>query len=264
MKIALITGASSGMGREYAKQIDKMKECDEIWIVARREDRLNVLKDELSTVTRVLPFDLTDGVQLGSLIEAVKSSGAEVKYLVNAAGFGKFGDYSEVSLSDIAGMIDLNDKALTLITAALIPQMKRSDSSALSNPKLNPILCSISAYLPLENMSVYAASKAYVLSYCYALRRELKKTGITVTAVCPGWVDTEFAACAHNGDGVNGPKDLKPITTADKVVRRAIKAANKNKPVSIYGATWKAMHVMTKIFPKCFSMLFWHAMQKRK
>lgn len=256
MKIALITGASSGMGREYAKQIDRMKECDEIWIVARREERLNVLKDELSTVTRVLPFDLTDGVQLGSLIEAVKSSGAEVKYLVNAAGFGKFGDYSEVSLSDIAGMIDLNDKALTLITAALIPQMKRG-SHVIE-------MCSISAYLPLENMSVYAASKAYVLSYCYALRRELKKTGITVTAVCPGWVDTEFAACAHNGDGVNGPKDLKPITTADKVVRRAIKAANKNKPVSIYGATWKAMHVMTKIFPKRFSMLFWHAMQKRK
>lgn len=256
MKIALITGASSGMGREYAKQIDKMKECDEIWIVARREERLNVLKDELSTVTRVLPFDLTDGVQLGSLIEAVKSSGAEVKYLVNAAGFGKFGDYSEVSLSDIEGMIDLNDKALTLITAALIPQMKRG-SHVIE-------MCSISAYLPLENMSVYAASKAYVLSYCYALRRELKKTGITVTAVCPGWVDTEFAACAHNGDGVNGPKDLKPITTADKVVRRAIKAANKNKPVSIYGATWKAMHVMTKIFPKRFSMLFWHAMQKRK
>ena len=256
MKIALITGASSGMGREYAKQIDKMKECDEIWIVARREERLNVLKDELSTVTRVLPFDLTDGVQLGSLIEAVKSSGAEVKYLVNAAGFGKFGEYSEVSLSDIAGMIDLNDKALTLITAALIPQMKRG-SHVIE-------MCSISAYLPLENMSVYAASKAYVLSYCYALRRELKKTGITVTAVCPGWVDTEFAACAHNGDGVNGPKDLKPITTADKVVRRAIKAANKNKPVSIYGATWKAMHVMTKIFPKRFSMLFWHAMQKRK
>lgn len=256
MKIALITGASSGMGREYAKQIDKMKECDEIWIVARREERLNVLKDELSTVTRVLPFDLTDGVQLGSLIEAVKSSGAEVKYLVNAAGFGKFGDYSEVSLSDIAGMIDLNDKALTLITAALIPQMKRG-SHVIE-------MCSISAYLPLENMSVYAASKAYVLSYCYALRRELKKTGITVTAVCPGWVDTEFAACAHNGDGVNGPKDLKPITTSDKVVRRAIKAANKNKPVSIYGATWKAMHVMTKIFPKRFSMLFWHAMQKRK
>lgn len=256
MKIALITGASSGMGREYAKQIDKMKECDEIWIVARREERLNVLKDELSTTTRVLPFDLTDSMQLGSLIEAVKSSGAEVKYLVNAAGFGKFGDYSEVSLSDIAGMIDLNDKALTLITAALIPQMKRG-SHVIE-------MCSISAYLPLENMSVYAASKAYVLSYCYALRRELKKTGITVTAVCPGWVDTEFAACAHNGDGVNGPKDLKPITTADKVVRRAIKAANKNKPVSIYGATWKAMHVMTKIFPKRFSMLFWHAMQKRK
>ena len=256
MKIALITGASSGMGREYAKQIDKMKECDEIWIVARREERLNALKDELSTLTRVLPFDLTDSEQLDALIEAAKSSGAEVKYLVNAAGFGKFGDYSEVSLSDIAGMIDLNDKALVLLTAALIPQMKRG-SHIIE-------MCSISAYMPLENMSVYAASKAFVLSYCYALRRELKKTGITVTAVCPGWVDTEFAACAHNGDGVNGPKDLKPITTADKVVRTAIKAANKNKPVSIYGAAWKTMHVMTKIFPKRFSMLFWHAMQKRK
>lgn len=256
MKIALITGASSGIGREYARQIDKMKECDEIWVVARREDRLNALKEELSATTRVLPFDLTDGEQLGALIEAVKSSGAEVKYLVNAAGFGKFGNYSEVSLADVVGMIDLNDKALTLLTAALIPQMKRG-SHIIE-------MCSISAYLPLENMSVYAASKAYVLSYCYALRAELKKTGITVTAVCPGWVDTEFAACAHNGDGVNGPKDLKPITTADKVVRRAIKAANKNKPVSIYGATWKAMHVMTKLLPKSVGMALWHSMQKRR
>lgn len=256
MKIALITGASSGMGREYAKQIDKMKECDEIWIIARREERLNALKAELSTLTRVFPFDLTDPEQLASLIEAVKSSGAEVKYLVNAAGFGKFGDYSEVGLTDIAGMIDLNDKALVLLTAALIPQMKRG-SHIIE-------MCSISAYLPLENLSVYAASKAFVLSYCYALRSELKKTGITVTAVCPGWVDTEFAACANNGDGVNGPKDLKPITTADKVVGKAIKAANKNKAVSIYGGTWKAMHVMTKVLPRSVGMAFWHSMQKRK
>lgn len=256
MKIALITGASSGMGREYARQIDKMKECDEIWIVARREERLNALKAELSTVVRVFPFDLTDSGQLASLIEAVRSSGAEVKYLVNAAGFGKFGDYSEVGLTDIAGMIDLNDKALVLLTTALIPQMKRG-SHIIE-------MCSISAYLPLENLSVYAASKAFVLSYCYALRSELKKTGITVTAVCPGWVDTEFAACAHNGDGVNGPKDLKPITTADKVVKKAIRAANKNKAVSICGVTWKAMRVMTKVLPKSVGMAFWHSMQKRR
>lgn len=255
MKIAIITGASSGMGREYAKQIDALKEVDEIWIVARREERLNALSHELSRICRIFPLDLTKRDDMQTLVSALSISGGEVKYLINAAGFGKFGNYSEVSTNDVNAMIDLNVKALVDITIAAIPYMKRG-SHIIE-------MCSISAYLPLENFSVYAATKAFVLSYSYALRAELKNRGISVTAVCPGWVDTEFAACAHNGEGVHAPKKLKPMTAADKVVKRAIRAANKNRAVSIYGFTWKTMHVMSKVFPRKIGMAFWHSMQKK-
>lgn len=256
MKIGIITGASSGLGKEFAKQIEAFKECDELWLVARREERLNALAETLMTKCRVFPFDLTDPKNIDDLAAAVKTSGATVAYLVNAAGFGKFGDYSEVSRENIRGMIDLNARAVADVTAALIPYTKRG-SHIIE-------VASISAYLPLENLSVYAATKAFVLSYSYALRAELKKKGVTVTAVAPGWIDTEFAAVAHNGEGVNGPRDLKPITTPDKVVKKALRAALKNKPVSILGGTWKAMHVMSKILPRRFSMAFWHMLQKRK
>jgi short-chain dehydrogenase of various substrate specificities len=256
MKISIITGASSGMGREFARQIDSLKESDEIWIVARREERLNALKEELFAVCRVFPLDLTKAEDIDALISALSLSGGEVNYLVNAAGFGKFGDWSEVDRQDVNGMIDLNDKALVNITAAVIPYMKRGAHIIE--------MCSISAYLPLENFSVYAASKAFALSYSYALRAELKSKGITVTAICPGWVETEFAACAHNGEGVNGPKALKPMAPADKVVAKAIRAANANRAVSIYGLTWKCMHVFSKLLPKRLVMFLWHCMQKRK
>ena len=85
-----------------------------------------------------------------------------------------------------------------------------------------------------------------------------------MTVICPGWVETEFAACAHNGEGVNGPKALKPMAPADKVVAKAIRAANANRAVSIYGFTWKCMHVFSKLLPKRFVMFLWHCMQKRK
>ena len=174
MKIAVITGASSGLGKEFAKQIEALKSCDELWLVARREERLNALADALMTKCRIFPFDLTDPKNADDLAAAVKTSGATVEFLVNAAGFGKFGDYSEVSRADARGMIDLNARALADVTAAMIPFMKRG-SHIIE-------IASISAYLPLENLSVYAATKAFVLSYSYALRAELKKTGITVTA----------------------------------------------------------------------------------
>lgn len=256
MKIAIITGASSGLGKEFARQIEAFKECDELWLVARREDRLNALAETLHTKCRVFSLDLTDPQSADDLAFAVETSGATVAYLVNAAGFGKFGDYSEVSRENVRGMIDLNARALADVTIAMIPFMKKG-SHIIE-------IASISAYLPLENLSVYAATKSFVLSYSYSLRAELKSRGITVTAVAPGWIDTEFAAVAHNGNDVNGPRDLKPITTPDKVVKRALRASLKNKPVSIYGGTWKAMHVMSKIFPRRFAMLFWHGLQKRK
>ncbi len=256
MKIAIITGASSGLGKEFAKQIDERKVCDEIWLVARREDRLNALSETLSTDCRVFPLDLTEPSSIDSLARAVEKSGAEIEYLVNAAGFGKFGNYDEVGRDDVRGMIDLNARALADVTIALLPYARKGTHIIE--------IASISAYLPLENMSVYAATKAFALSFSYSLREELKPRKITVTAVAPGWIDTEFAAVAHNGESANGPKSLRPMTTPDKVVEKALRDAEKNKPVSILGLTWKGMHVLSKLYPKSLAMAFWHGMQKRK
>lgn len=258
MKIALITGASSGMGREFALRIAALRETDEVWLVARREQRLEELREELRSVcpARIYPLDLTDTESFGILESALDGSGARVKYLVNAAGFGKFGTCREVSAADAAGMIDLNLRALVSLCYLALPFM--GHGSHIIN------LSSASAYLPLENMSVYAATKSAVLSFSRSLRAELAGSGISVTAVTPGWVDTEFAAVASNGGNVHAPKKLKPMTSADKVVKKALADAHAGRALSVYGATWKCLHLFSKILPSRLTMSAWSAMQKKK
>ena len=253
--IAIITGASSGMGREFAEQISRRKDVDEMWIVARREDRLNDLAKAIDIPTKIFALDLIESKSIEKIKEEVQSSGAVVRYLVNGAGFGKFGNYEQVKREEYLGMINLNIKALTDLTNMLVEFMQ--EQSQIIN------LCSFSAYLPLENFAVYGASKSYILSYSYALRSELKERKINVTAVSPGWVSTEFFMRSSLGEERNGPKKIKPLTTADKVVKKALRASDKNKPVSIKGAYWKGLHVLAKILPRRLSMQFWSAMQKK-
>lgn len=255
MKIAIITGASSGMGRELALAIDKTGEVDELWLIARRENRLNELAGELKTAARVFPLDLTEEQSVYSLAEELEGLNPEIKYLVSCAGYGKFGSHEQIADQDVTGMIDLNVKAVTLLAQKAAPYMGKGDH--IVN------LASISAYMPLENLAIYAATKAFVLSYSYALRAELKKKGVTVTAVCPGWTQTEFFVNAANGEQAKGPKKVKPMSDPRKVVKKAMRDARRGKAVSIYGAYWKLMHVMSKLFPKGFAMAIWHLMQKK-
>lgn len=255
MKIAIITGASSGMGREFARSIDKLAEVDELWLVARREQRLKELASELKTPARVFPLDLTDVQSVYAIAAELEKVNPEVKYLVSGAGYGKFGSFDQIPDSDATGMIDLNVRALTLMSQKTAPYMQKGDRI------IN--VASISAYMPLENLAIYAATKAFVLSYSYALGAELKKQGVTVTAVCPGWAQTEFFVAAANGEQAKGPKKIRPIADPKKVVKKAMRAARHGKKVSIYGVYWKAMHVMSKLFPKKISMAIWHSMQKK-
>lgn len=257
MKIAIITGASSGMGKEFAVRIAAAGETEEIWLVARREERLLALKEEIGdkASVRVFPLDLTERESVAAVAAAAEAAGAEIKYLVNAAGYGKFGSCREVGIEDAAGMIALNFRALTEMCYELIPFMTRG--SRIIN------MSSASAFLPLENMSVYAATKAAVLSFGYSLRAELKRDGIAVTSVAPGWVDTEFALVAHNGGTTRGPRSLRPMTTPDKVVKKALRDSRRGRPVSVYGLYYKTLHLFSKIFPRRFTMMMWHAMQKK-
>ena len=251
MKIAVITGASSGLGREFARQINQhFVTLDEIWLIARREERLNELKESLHGVhVRTIPVDLCDRDAVGTYEEMLQKFHPQIRVLINAAGYGKMGYVEQISEEDLAGEIRLNCEALTRMTKISLPYMaKRSNIINIA---------SSAAFMPQPNFAVYAASKSYVLSFSRALHQELKKQGIVVTAVCPGPVNTEFFDIAESYTKTKGYKVILRAN-AGKVVTLAIKDAMKGKTVSTYGGIMKAFRVVTKIVPHGFIIPFIH------
>ena len=190
MGIALITGASSGIGREFAKQLKESYGVEEFWLVARRKDRMEALASELSIKARIISADLCTEEGINEVRAALTSEKPAISVLINAAGFGRFGAHDQVSESETVRMIDLNVKALVLITHMALPYMEKGGRIIE--------LGSGSCFTPLPNFNVYAASKAFVLHYSKALYYEAKKYGVTVTCFCPGWVHTEFLDTAGN------------------------------------------------------------------
>ena len=172
MNIGVITGASSGMGRCFAKELDK-KGLDELWLIARREGRLLELKDELKTPVRIMPLDLLKKESFDEYSKQLFLDKPEVSYLVNCAGFGKMGSVAEVGIDATCDMIDLNAKALAVITQLTVPFMGKG-SHIIE-------LCSSSAFYPLPFFDCYASTKAFVQHYSYALALELKPKKISVT-----------------------------------------------------------------------------------
>ena len=208
MNIAIVTGASSGLGRSFIRQLDRQGGLDEIWGVARRRERMEELAAQLSTPMRSLALDLTKTESVETLRALLQETGADVRVLVNSAGFGKFGTYGDMTLQETADMIDLNCRAAVALTAAAIPHMSRG-ARILE-------ICSSAAFQPLPGFNVYAATKAFLLRYSRALRWEVAPRGIKVTAVCPGWIKTEFMQVARdtkNGRTVRSyPFALRPET----------------------------------------------------
>ena len=178
MKIAIVTGASSGLGMAFVRRLDALGGLDEIWGVARRGERLEALAAELRTPMRPLALDLTRLESVETLRVLMREEAPEVAVLVNAAGFGKFGTCADLTLQETCDMIDLNCRAAAALTAAVLPYMGRG-SRVLE-------ICSSAAFQPLPGFNVYAATKAFLLRYSRALRWEAAPRGIRVTAVCPG------------------------------------------------------------------------------
>lgn len=242
MKIAVITGASSGMGQEFALQINK--KClglDEIWLIARRKERMDDLSKALTLPVKIFAMDLSDDPSYAELIYALETEKPQVRIAVNCAGYGKTGPFSDISMEDSLGMIDLNCRALTKMTCLLLPYMtKRSYLIQVA---------SVAGILPQPNFAVYAASKAYVLSLSRALREELRPRGISVTAVCPGPVATDFFAIAEE---TGSPFGLKKyfIAQKEKVVALALRDAFRKKDVSVYGISMKALRLLVKVIPQ--------------
>ncbi|HIT65277.1 MAG TPA: SDR family NAD(P)-dependent oxidoreductase [Candidatus Ventrimonas merdavium] len=241
MKIVIVTGASSGMGREAAIQLaDRFSGIGEIWAVARRAKRLEELKEQVPVPVRVFPLDLSLEADRNVLAQALKEEQPEVRMLVNAAGYGKIGAAGDIPLEEETGMVRLNCEALCAVTHMVLPYMPKN-SRVIQ-------LASSAAFMPQPGFAVYAATKAFVLSYSRALNAELKKRGILVTAVCPGPVKTEFFDVAETTGKMPFYKELT-MARAENVVRKALRDSMMGKEVSIYGLPMNAFFVLTKILP---------------
>lgn len=251
MKIAVITGASSGMGREFAKGIDAEERLDEIWLIARRRDRLEELSAQLRARVRVVALDLLDPASFDEYAALLEREKPLVSTLCNAAGFGRFALFDEVDLKTNLQMIDLNDKATVAMTQLTLPYMKRG--SRVLN------LDSLSAFQPVPYECVYGATKAYVLSFSRALNVELEPRGIRVMAVSPGWVQTEFFdhAVSDNGAVTYYDKVWQP----EQVVERALRDYKKGRDVSVLGAGVRRQVFLVKHLPHKLVMKVWMKQQ---
>lgn len=253
MKIAIVTGASSGMGQEFVRQLAQQQSVEEFWVIARRGERLEALAKEIDSVRiRPVPMDLTlqeSFERFRALLEAEKP---DVRILVNASGFGKFGTFTEMGPEAMMKMIDLNDKACVAMTYLTLPYMSAGGEIYQ--------LGSLSAFQPVPYINVYGATKAFVLSFSRALNVELKKSGIRVMAVCPGWVKTEFFDHAVTDDTITY---YNRFFTAEQVVTRALRDMKKGKDVSVCGASVRNQVRLTKLLPHRLVMRIWCRQQKK-
>lgn len=241
MNIIIITGASSGMGLEFALQLDDIFDrIDEIWLIARRKKEMLEVAQYMRHKTRVLDMDLTKSASMERLEHLLKEKKPVIRMLVNGAGYGIMGDFSEGNKEELLGMIDLNCRALTEMTYMCIPYM-RKNSRIIQ-------LASSAAFLPQPDFAVYAASKSYVYSFSRALARELAPRKIYVTSVCPGPVDTPFFDIAEKSGSTLAIKKLA-IAKADKVVRQAIADSYKKREHSVYSRVIRSFELLAKVIP---------------
>lgn len=241
MKIAVVTGASSGMGREAVIQLgDRFGGIDEIWMIARRKDRLTQLEGRVPAKLRSFGLDLTKEEDVELLREALETEKPDVKVLINSAGYGKIGPVGSLAAKEELGMVRLNCEALCAITHLVLPYMGKN-SRILQ-------FASSAAFLPQPGFAIYAATKSFVLSYSRAMGAELKPRGIYVTAVCPGPVKTEFFEIAESTGEIALYKRMM-MADPRKVVHLALRDSMMGKSVSIYGLSMKGFYFLTKLLP---------------
>ena len=264
-KIAIITGASSGLGKEFAHQVNEKYTYDEIWIIARREDKLKEIAADLNKAknfqtVRPVVMDISgkDGVAAFTTFLQTEhekllkiESGIEIGLLINNAGFGTYGPFEETSVNRQMDEIELNCVSVTGICGAALPYLKKG--SVIINTS------SLAAFMPLGNFAVYGASKAYVLSFSIALAAELKDKGIKVCALCPGSVSTEFADVASNG----ARKEVKGGIDPNKVVAQCLRRAFKGKKISMYRIKWRSTAMLSRFVGRFLVAQYTYKYNKR-
>ncbi len=264
-KITIITGANSGIGFEFARQLygQEQSGTKEFWLIARNSEKtdesIKRIIDEFGkkegTTLRNIPLDISGRngvVRFKETLESEEENGEYgIETLVNNAGFGTYGEFAETPLEKEIDMVDLNCASLTGICGLCIPRMDRG--SSIIN------VSSLAAFLPLGNFAVYAATKSYVLSFSVALAAELKDKGISVTALCPGSVSTNFANVASNG----ARKEVLHGKSPEKVVSHCIKKARKGEKIVLWAFKWKFTAFMSRFVGRYFGARFTFLHNKR-
>ena len=255
MKIAIVTGASSGMGREFVRQLSDYVEVDEVWVIARRESALKELQNECPYTVRPVALDLCENESFTRFAALLEETKPDIRLLVNAAGFGKFGKFQNVPLEDDLRMIDLNCKALVYVTRLCLPYMS-AGSHILQ-------LDSMSAFQPVPYIATYGATKAFVLSHTRAILPELEKQGIRIMSMNPFWVKTEFfdhAFATNEGEVQN----YVCFHEAKDVVATGLHDLYKTKKqVSIHSFVAKFQRLLFKLVPHSIVMKVWINQQKK-
>lgn len=243
-RIAVISGASSGAGSEFARQIARdCPDIDELWLLARRMDRMAKLGATLSKPCRLFSADITKEAELVTYFLALENENISVSILVNNAGYGKSGKFMDIDEADNLGVIELNNSALVRLCQRSIPYMERG--SRIIN------VASVAAFLPQPGFAIYAASKAFVLSFSRALHQELRPAGITVLAACPNPMATEFSNRSQAEKPSNGKRSIKDfgIEPVDRMVRLALQRSKRGKDTSLSCWQARALLLMSRVFP---------------
>lgn len=242
MKTAIITGASSGLGTEFVRQLKaQFPDIDSYWLIARRADRLQALADALPDIqVKPISLDLTDGAALETYQAMLEQEKPQVALLIGCAGCGILGDFAESRLPEQLRMIDLNIRALTGVTYLTLPYMPQG--GRIIN------ISSIASFVPNARMTVYSASKAYVSFLSRGLYEELKPRGISVTAVCPGPMETEFLSVGRIS-GNSKTFDRLPYCDPKKVVKGALAASKARRAVYTPRGFYKFYRVLSGLVP---------------
>lgn len=250
-KIALITGASSGIGRDMAR--DLAERGYNLILVARDKERLEELKKEFKVEATIISTDLSDSNNCKELYKEVKNKFGKIDILINNAGFGEFGFFTETNLEKEISLINTNITAVHVLTKLFLKDMKEADSGIILN------VASIAGFLPGPLMAAYYSSKSYVLRLSQSIREELKKqkSNVKISVLCPGPVNTNF-------NNVAGVKFGLPAFTSEHVAKYTIKKMLKNKFLIIPGLTIKLTAFASKIIPSVILSKFVYISQKRK
>ena len=251
-RTAIITGASSGIGRCFAQHLDELGSFEEVIVIARRLDRLQQLS--CPCPVRPLAMDLTDRCCYEELQKLFGEEQPDIALLINCSGFGRFCATMDCDLATNLNMLDLNCGALMALCQLAVPYM--SAGARIIN------IASVAALQPVPYINVYAATKAFVLSFSRGLGRELRGSGITVTAVCPFWTKTEFFSRAIDKDREQVVKKYAAMYTPQQIVQRAIRDAKRGRDFSCCGFVAMTQGILAKLLPHGFVMSFWMRQQK--